>query len=166
MNLSKTVALIWIKIQSHFFKQTIYFDETFLIKIPKKHPLRAIRHKHKNYDRFLPMLASNLGANKTIVDIGANIGDTLIAMCSKNELSQYICVEPVTEYFNLLQQNILLNPSIDNNRITTHNIAISDKREQVNILNKNGTGFQQNGNGKKVSALPLDDIISFCLSES
>lgn len=160
MNFSKAVALIWIKIQSYFFKQTIYFDETFLIILPRKHPLRAIRHKHKNYDRFLPILASNLDANKTIVDIGANIGDTLIAMCSKNDLSKYICVEPVREYYEILQQNISLNPSIDNKRITTLNVAISDKREQVNILSKSGTGFQQNSCGKKVSAFPLDDIIS------
>lgn len=160
MNFSKAVSLIWIKIQSRFIKQTIYFDKIFFIKTPKKHPLRAIKHKHENYDRFLPILAGQINENKTIVDIGANIGDTLIAMYSMNEKSQYICVEPVTDYFNVLQQNILLNPSIDNERITTLNMAISDKSEQVNIHSKSGTGFEQDSSGNKVSALPLDDIIS------
>jgi len=40
-----------------------------------------------------------------IVDVGANVGDTLAAII-KHTTDTVVCVEPVPEYYNLLQENI------------------------------------------------------------
>jgi FkbM family methyltransferase len=69
------------------------------------HALPRFQHEHALYDRFLPVLASKFGKNETIVDVGANCGDSLAAMVARNQNSDYFCIEPDRRFFALLGRN-------------------------------------------------------------
>ncbi|MEI7464384.1 MAG: hypothetical protein WCJ87_03490 [Burkholderiales bacterium] len=50
------------------------------ILMPKNHRLAEYKKRHRLYDQFLPHLARYLPTGGVVVDIGANVGDTLAAM--------------------------------------------------------------------------------------
>lgn len=84
---------------------------------PKAHRLDAFREAHPLYDRRLPMLArvlSEADPTGTIIDIGANIGDT-VALCRLAGASaSMVAIEPSQEYYRLLTANIdRLRPLFD-----------------------------------------------------
>ena len=56
---------------------------------------------YPKYDRFLPYLS--LVNNKTIIDIGSNIGDTVVLIKSINDVD-IICVEPDNSFVNLFHK--------------------------------------------------------------
>lgn len=75
--------------------------------LPADHLLAQYQRDHRLYDRFLPVLASQLPAHSVAIDVGANCGDTLAAMFDANPTLHYLCVEPDTTFFNYLQHNAL-----------------------------------------------------------
>ena len=82
------------------------------ILLPDDHKLDVYQHDHKLYDRFVPYLALSVAGKGTIVDVGANVGDTacvILANCKNN----LICCEAETDYFDLLQKNISANFSAE-----------------------------------------------------
>ncbi len=75
------------------------------LTVPLNHPLDSFMNQYKLYDRFLPILVSHLPKEGKIIDIGANVGDTLYATidrCSNN----IICVEAADDFYELLEINI------------------------------------------------------------
>lgn len=82
-----------------------YAYPTFSIRMPVDHKLGHYQRQHKLYDRFLPHLARYLPEGGTVVDIGANCGDTLAAMVSENPRLNYVCIEPDDRFFGLLEEN-------------------------------------------------------------
>ena len=75
------------------------------LTVPLNHPLDSFMNQYKLYDRFLPVLVSYLPKEGKIIDIGANVGDTLYATidrCSNN----IICVEAADDFYELLEINI------------------------------------------------------------
>ena len=113
MKVIKLLRLALIKLSGFFCEHKISLSGDYKIIIPKRHPLRAILSKHKNYDLFLPLTTSLLGAEDTIIDVGANIGDTLVRICAENSSSKIICFEPIQKYFEYISKNIEINPQID-----------------------------------------------------
>lgn len=73
--------------------------------MPKDHRLGEYKKRHRLYDQFLPHLAKYLPSGAVVVDVGANVGDTLAAMYSANPVLNFICVEPDDEFFSLLESN-------------------------------------------------------------
>lgn len=78
----------------------------FTILLPAEHLLPIYQQQHPRYDRFLPHLVAELGADATIIDVGANCGDTLAGMVERNPHATYVCIEPDPEFFGFLQDNI------------------------------------------------------------
>lgn len=74
------------------------------IKLPAAHRLPEYQAIFPKYDRFLPLLAKHLPSG-LIVDIGANVGDTAVALAQ-------VCPNPILSiegnhiYFALCQENI------------------------------------------------------------
>jgi FkbM family methyltransferase len=62
--------------------------------------------RHPRYDRFLPLLALHLSPDETVVDVGANVGDTLAAMADRNARLRYVCIEADEVFFGWLRRNI------------------------------------------------------------
>lgn len=76
------------------------------IKLPADHLLPTYQRRSQLYDRFLPCVAALLPPGTTVVDVGANCGDTLAAMASVNSNVQYICIEPDPGFYGYLVKNI------------------------------------------------------------
>ena len=63
------------------------------IVIPPDHRLRVCQNAYKQYDRFPPHLAKYLEDGSVVIDVGANVGDTVAAMVSSNDRLRYVCDE-------------------------------------------------------------------------
>jgi FkbM family methyltransferase len=78
----------------------------YMISIPPNFALPKLQSTVKLYDRFLPVLASKIDAeNKLIIDVGANIGDTTIAMMQHCK-NRFLCIEPSSVFLPYLEENI------------------------------------------------------------
>lgn len=78
---------------------------SFSIRLPADHLLPFYQDIHGTYDKFLPHLVQYLQPNATVIDVGANCGDTLAGMYDANERLSYICVEPDDIFFEYLSEN-------------------------------------------------------------
>ena len=75
--------------------------------MPAEHALPEYKKFHKNYDRFLPHLVKYFNSAKyTVVDIGANIGDSLAGMIEKNSKLNFICIEADNNFYDYLKKNL------------------------------------------------------------
>lgn len=84
-----------------------YFFGDYKIILKDNHVLPKYQESFPLYDRFLPILCANFDG--LIIDIGANIGDTSIAIFSKNHKSFIVGVEPDTSFYDECINNIKLN---------------------------------------------------------
>jgi FkbM family methyltransferase len=101
-------------LKHQLFPHATYRIGNYNIKIPSSAKLPDCQKMFPLYDRFLPVLAKNLSMDGTIIDVGANVGDTLFAMiqwCRNN----FICVEPASSFFWYLKDNVQ-NLSIENKK--------------------------------------------------
>lgn len=86
------------------------------ILIPSNYCLPGFQKEYKLYDRFLPVLAKHLNTSDSIIDVGANIGDTTVSI-AQNCNNPILCVEPSKEFLPFLKKNTNLINLKDNNRI-------------------------------------------------
>ena len=89
-----------------FFKidQIIYIDNKKII-LPPGHLLSLYESVYPKYDRFLPTVVGKIKENEVIIDIGANIGDTLFRLLNINTKPFYYCIEADNFFFEYLQKN-------------------------------------------------------------
>ena len=103
---------------------------------------------------FLPV------KDKTVIDIGANIGDSSIYFALKGA-RKIIALEPLLQNFSLAQKNITLNNMTD--KIELLLSGCSD-RQDYQIINQEkigaGSDLQESKNGLKVPLFSLGDLIS------
>jgi FkbM family methyltransferase len=117
------------------------------LTINSDHALPKIRQAHPLYDQFLPFLASRLSAG-WVVDIGANVGDTLYALIQSCEC-RFLCVEPDELYFDLLVENVsALSPS-RRNRVVLENAFISSRPDAKTTVRANGTAAAVPASGRE-----------------
>ena len=114
---------------------------------------------YPNYDKFLENFVKEKH-NLNIIDIGANIGDTLLRILSDN--NNYYCIEPNNYFLKYLKINVSNNKDKHKNT----NIQIIDelvgKELQGFLDNKNGTATlkEESKISKKIYSKKLDEIIS------
>lgn len=85
---------------------TEYRMGRFTVRLPAQHLLPDYQKLHGHYDKFLPHLARYLDSGSTVIDVGANCGDTVAAMLEANAKLHYICVEPDDMFFRYLDLNV------------------------------------------------------------
>ena len=99
--------------------------------------------------------------DKTIVDIGANIGDSSVYF-AVNGASRVVGIEPFFKNFSLAKKNILQNNL--SQKVEIIHAGCSDKSGVIEIdpdYNSNVDSVIKNQiNGEKISSLTLDDIIN------
>lgn len=74
----------------------------YKITLPPRHKLDLYQHLYHNYDKKLPLISKRIKekyAEMTIIDVGANIGDTAVALRNIID-SPIICVEGNKEMMN------------------------------------------------------------------
>ncbi len=82
-----------------------YLCGRYTIILPSSHQLPFYQNQNPLYDRFLPILAQQMPDDALIIDVGANVGDTLASMATCNERLKYICIEPEPTFYALLETN-------------------------------------------------------------
>lgn len=113
--------------------------------------------KYKHFNKPLcyaaRYLESVLGRPINVVDVGANIGDTVL--CIGNPKSYYICVEGVSQYADLLRKNL------SSFHFDLEETFISDDDAQLSICNSSsGTAQVEKCEDVGVESHRLDDILN------
>ena len=165
----------------------------YKILLDHHHNIDNYQKKYPLYDRFLPHFCSLLSG--LIIDIGANIGDTSIAIFSQNDDCFIVGVEPDGDFFNEYVENMKLN-NLENRSLgiqkfvstkngsfiiekdetaSTGSISLStDGSDAANTINFDGLSTEiSSKTSKDFDLLKIDtdgfdwDIInSFCASEN
>ena len=89
-----------------FMDRKIEVKEGLIILAPPGHRLKEYREVHPQYDQFLGELAAVLPPQSIVIDIGANIGDSLTLMAACNPNLNFLCVEPDPFFLNYLKKNM------------------------------------------------------------
>jgi len=132
--------------------------QSFEIYLPADHKLTKYQTQHPNYDRFLPHLAKYLDNLDLVVDVGANVGDTLAAMYEANPNLRYICVEPDDEFYIFLSENIARIKSAGNRiEVETYQALVGHAVSHASLHGVGGTKHAVPGQG--VPSVPLDALI-------
>lgn len=87
-----------------------YLVGKLLIDMPFHHTLPALQQQHPLYDRFLPFLAPLAPPDSWIIDVGANVGDTVASIVDSTDAS-ILAIEGHESYFAYLTQNVAQMPS-------------------------------------------------------
>lgn len=83
-----------------------YIIDGFKVHLGKNHVLPIYQKRFPMYDRFIPYLATCAkNEDDIVIDIGANVGDTTLAMI-KHTKAQIVCVEPADVFYELCLENI------------------------------------------------------------
>ena len=128
----------------------------FSISIDYTHKLPDHQSNHPNYDKFLPHLVKYLAKDSLVIDIGANVGDTLAGMVGSNEKLKYLCIEAAEEFFNDLEKNIegLKSQNVDLQIRSTKQFVGKDV-DNINLVGKGGTKHAVTDGGEiKSKSLP------------
>ena len=132
----------------------------YRITIPPNYALPNYQKDVRLYDRFLPVLAEKLPADKTIVDVGANIGDTAIAMLQHCG-NHIICVEPSDVFFPYLEENVMSLRHEDSRRVKTIKKFIGTGSLSGELSHTEGgtAKITISANDGKSMHVPLDKIV-------
>ena len=76
------------------------------LKLDYNSRLPDFKSSFLDYDRFLPHFVKYLPANSSVVDVGANVGDTLFEMVNANSNLEYICIEADGNFYKDLKINV------------------------------------------------------------
>ena len=123
-----------------FFKvdQRIKIGSRIMI-LPPEHPLSMWTPLYKDYDNFLPKLVKEINSNESIIDIGANIGDTLFRFIETNSKPNYFSIEADQYFFKYLKKNKELLEGEIQDRVTLINELVG-KNLKGNLTQKSNLG--------------------------
>ena len=108
------------------------------IHLPSGHLLPELQRQHVSYDRFLPELVRQLNQSDSVIDVGANCGDTLAAMVNSSPNLKYICIEPDDEFFRFLELNVARMQSSFDSLVVTPIRSLVGSRSQAALLQGSG----------------------------
>lgn len=131
----------------------------FSIFLPAEHKLPEYQQRHVKYDQFLPHLAKYMEDLSTVIDVGANCGDTLAGMCQENDRLKYICIEPDDTFFEYLNINIcLIKDALKGLDVTAVKSLVGQSISNVSLKGVGGTRHAVVGAGNTKSD-SLDSIL-------
>lgn len=99
------------------------------IEHPVSHPWPVYIASIPLYDRFFPRLCANLNKG-VVIDIGANIGDTVCMIRSAGSQHQIVAVEPNALFHRLMTKNISVNSLKD---IKIYQYPISSRHQSIRL---------------------------------
>ncbi len=137
----------------------------FSIQLPADHLLPLYQKTHRLYDRFLPYLVKNIPPGTTVIDVGANCGDTLAAMYDANPRLTYVCIEPDDVFFEYLEKNSQRIRTFDRSAsILLQKSLIGKDLREASLDGIGGTKHAITSNvptdNKLISSVTLDAMLS------
>ena len=160
--LSKSLIYFKYKINRQiriFFKtdQIIYIDNKKII-LPPEHLLSLYESVYPQYDRFLPKVITEIKENEVIIDIGANVGDTLIRLLNINTKPYYYCIEADNFFFEYLEKNKKsLDINLQNKIILIKTLVGDQLKGNLSETNTGTKSLIESDLG--IKSKKLDDII-------
>ena len=135
------ISKVLLRIQAKIFNHTInYKYSKFSIQLPGGHSLPIYQKHFPQYDKFLPILSKHISKSSCIVDIGANVGDSLAGMVEQNSSSQYVCIEADETFYKFLATNVKrIKESYGSVKIETSQNFIGASLSNMNLEGANGT---------------------------
>ena len=131
------------------------------IKLPADHFLKDYQMNHLKHDKFLPHLSRFISKNETVIDIGANVGDTLAGMAEKNSTLEYICIEPDNYFFSLLEENVIrIKSSVKGLNVQTIKALVGKNISNVRLEGKDGSKHSVIEKNSIIKSRLLDEIVS------
>jgi len=118
MNIRQFIPPVAYILYQKINTKTNYKIGNYTIEIPPGFLLPVFQKSLKLYDRFLPVLAKNISSSQLIIDVGANIGDTAIALLQSCK-NPVLCVEPSDIFFPYLTNNLKKLSKSDFSRVKT-----------------------------------------------
>jgi FkbM family methyltransferase len=124
--------------------------------------LPAHQNSYKQYDRFLPHLAKYLEDGSVVIDVGANVGDTVAAMVVANDKLRYVCVEADDDFFDYLVGNTKrLSQDNPDARIDSYKCLVGLSVKGVKLHGTGGTKHaKRSDDAEALTSKPLDELIS------
>ena len=137
--------------------------KNFSIFLPSYSEIPKYQKLFKKYDKFLPYLASHINIDETIIDIGANVGDSLAGMIEQNSNCSYLCIEADEYFFDFLCKNTQrIQAKISNSKIFVNNSLVGKNITGVSLEGERGTKHAVIDSNGKIKSKPLDEIILMC----
>ena len=147
-------------------RRMLKIDQEFLvgnstILLPPDHLLGRHQRAYKQYDRFLPHLAKHLEEGSFVIDVGANVGDTVAAMVAANDALRYVCVEADDAFFDYLQRNAAaLRQDNEQVSIDCYKCLIGLSVTGVALQGVGGTKHAESSEGgDALDSRPLDELV-------
>lgn len=127
------------------------------IKLPLSHDLRAIMASYPEYNFNLARIVAHLhkqNSNTKVIDIGANIGDTVAFIKSTVDVP-ILCIDGESKFVKLLRENT----SIYENVFVCASLVGSENKEvTLHLKSDKGTAHLQEG-GNAVMMRTLENIL-------
>jgi FkbM family methyltransferase len=149
-----------MNITSVFVREIVFRVGVFPIRIPARHTLPYFLKFNKKYDAFLPHFVKYLPEKSIVIDVGANVGDTLALMISSNSEIEYLGIEGSDKFFNFLERNIIIfNSIIPDLKVSIVKELVGISAAKMSLRNHAGTASLERVLDSTVSLVPLDVII-------
>jgi len=138
----------------------MYQINNYAIQLDVNHLLPHYQSVHPFYDRFLPHLVKYLPDNTLVIDVGANVGDTLVSMLGNNDKLDYLCIEASTDFFSDLKINVE-SLKAQNNKVSISivNEFVGRDITDVGLDGKGGTKHAVVGGGN-IKSKTMSSILS------
>jgi FkbM family methyltransferase len=136
-----------------------------VLKLPANHRLPWTFEKHplysRNLNRINSYIARDMGRPYTIIDIGANIGDSALLLRETDSKNRIVCIEGNPEYLPWLEENVKQLKGVD----IVKTFVGSDGESKYGKLVSDGRGTtyiaeSSAASGDAIHYTALKDIIS------
>jgi FkbM family methyltransferase len=131
--------------------------------LPPDHNLSLYNNLYPEYDKFISKVVINLPENSSVLDIGANVGDTVGRLIQSNNKLNYYCIEADNFFFDYLNLNVKNFKKIISCKITLIKLLVGLDL-QGELIGNHGTKSllesKNSSNSKIIKSKKIDKIIS------
>ena len=127
------------------------------LALPVGHMLPVYQRAHPRYDRFLPHLAKYLPRRSSIIDVGANCGDTFAVMYTANPSLSFLCIEADPDLYVYLCRNVAAS-TIESRQVQIVKAFVGRDITGVRLEGCGGTKHAMSGGN--IEAKTLDQIFA------
>ncbi len=156
----KKISKILKKFKSSPNKNGVYTVGDFILSCPPNYGNINFSEKFELYDKFLPVLVRHIDQEGSVIDIGANIGDTAFSMLP-NCNNKIIGIEASDLFFDFFEKNVKNLLPDGGDRITSVKAFVGTRRISGKLSHMNwGTATLDMEDKDTSSAhIPLDEIL-------
>ena len=133
------------------------------VNLPPDHNLSLYNNLYPEYDKFISKVVVNLPENSSVLDIGANVGDTVGRLIQSNNKLNYYCIEADNFFFDYLNLNVKNFKKIISCKITLIKLLVGLDL-QGELIGNHGTKSllesKNSSNSKIIKSKKIDKIIS------